>query len=200
MLHPELDTAAVRDAFARTGSIRIERFLDDGVLAALRDEVRVAPHTIQAGDRLDFRYQYAVYTYVPEPDCDHLVCRFGHWLFGEGAAWLGEVVGFPLVAPDDRQVIATHYDKGSFLDPHNDYDGARKVAFVLGLTVEAWPYEDGGWLEFLASEGTAVRVAERRPPGWNTLDLFDVRAPARSHAIGILRRRAERRAISGWLY
>jgi hypothetical protein len=200
MLHPELDTAAVRDAFARTGSIRIERFLDDSVLAALRDEVRVAPHTIQVGDRIDFGYQYWVYGYVPDAGCDHVMCRFGRWLFGEGAAWLGEVVGFPLVAPDDRQVIATHYDKGSFLDPHNDYNGARKVAFVLGLTAEEWPYEDGGWLEFLASEESAVHVAERRPPGWNTLDLFDVRAPVRSHAIGILRRRAERRAISGWLY
>ncbi len=30
--------------------------------------------------------------------------------------------------------------------------------------------------------------------------LLDVRAPVRSHAVGILRRRAERRAISGWLY
>jgi hypothetical protein len=200
MRNPELDTAALRDAFARTGSIRIERFLDDGVLAALRDELRIAPHTIQVGDRLDFGYQYWVYTYVPEPGCDHVVCRFGRWLFGEGAAWLGEVVGFPLVAPDDRQVVATRYDKGSFLDPHNDYNGARKVAFVLGLTADEWPHEDGGWLEFLASEESAVRVAERRPPGWNTLDLFDVRAPVRIHAVGILRRRAERRAISGWLY
>ena len=26
-----------------------------------------------------------------------------------------------------------------YLDPHNDYDGARKVGFVIGLTETAWP-------------------------------------------------------------
>ena len=194
MLHPEL----VMPPW--TGSIRIERFLDEAVLAAVRDEVRVASHELHVGDRLDFAFQYWAYAFVPDAECEHVLCRFGRWWWSDGVAAIARLTGLSLAAPADRQVIATHYDKGSFLDPHNDYDGTRQVAFVLGLTVDAWPADDGGWLEFFGSDGAAVSITERRPPGWNTLDLFDVRAPTRSHAIPILRRRAERRAISGWFH
>lgn len=194
MLHPELV------APAWTGSLRIERFLADDVIAALRDEIRLQPHELQVGDRVDFAYQYWAHGFVPDAACDHVMCRFGRWLFDDGARWIAALTGIALAPPDDGQVIATHYDRGSYLDPHNDYNGSRKVAYVLGLTDDAWPAEEGGWLEFLEADGGNVRVTERRPPGWNTLDLFDVRAPTRSHAVPLLRRRAERRAISGWLY
>ena len=194
MLHPELR------APAWTGSVRIAPFLDDAVIAALREEIRAASHELQVMTRIDFAYQYWQHTYVPDEACDHVMCRFGRWLWSDGAAWIADYTGIACAAPPERQVVATHYDKGSFLDPHNDTNNERKVAFVLGLTIDTWPAEEGGWLEFLSSDGVAVSVAERRPPGWNTLDVFDVRAPTRSHAIPIVRRRAERRAISGWLY
>jgi len=79
-------------------------------------------------------------------------------------------------------------------------DGARRVAYVLGLTRTAWPAEHGGHLEFLAVRDGAVVVTERRAPGWNTLDLFDVVGTNRLHQVPIVTADVERRAIPGWFY
>jgi Rps23 Pro-64 3,4-dihydroxylase Tpa1-like proline 4-hydroxylase len=106
----------------------------------------------------------------------------------------------PLRPPEDRMVVSTLFQRGSFLDPHNDYDGVRCCAFVLGLTETAWPASDGGHLEFLAIAGGEVRVIERRAPGWNTLDLFDVTGTGCLHQVPILTRDVERRALAGWFY
>jgi len=43
-------------------------------------------------------------------------------------------------------------------------------------------------------------AVEVRPPGWNTLDIFDVRQPTRLHEVRMVTQPLERRAISGWLY
>jgi Rps23 Pro-64 3,4-dihydroxylase Tpa1-like proline 4-hydroxylase len=71
---------------------------------------------------------------------------------------------------------------------------------VLGLTDEPWPADHGGHLEFLAVDGDALIVTERRPPGWNTLDLFDVTGTACLHQVPIVTCDVERRAITGWFF
>ena len=72
------------------------------------------------------------------------------------------------------------------------------MAYVVGLSPEPWPAEEGGWLEFLG--GPDGPVLERRSPGWNTLDLFDVRRPGRWHRVPILREHRARRTIAGWFH
>ncbi len=194
------DVAGLRATWQERGSIRVERFLADDVAVALRDTARNTATELRVSPPDRFAFQYWAATLVPESDCDHHLCRFGRWLWSDAVAWVSALTDLPLAPPADRLLVATHYDKGSYLDPHDDWDGARQVAFVLGLTDDVWPADQGGHLEFLAADDQAVRVIERRAPGWNTLDLFDVRASARPHMIPILRRRAERRAISGWFY
>lgn len=198
MLHPRLadpaELAALRDAWRASPNLRIESFLDEEEARALYEAIRRAPHELQLADVEHLPMQYWAFAQVPDADCDHVVCRAGRWFWSDGVALISQITGLALEPPPDRQLVATHYDKGCFLDPHNDFNGSRKIAFVLGLTEESGPVEDGGWLEFL---GTAP---EKRPPGWNTLDVFDVRSPDRPHAVPIVTRRAERRALSGWFY
>ena len=194
------DLAALRDAWRATGSLRVEGWLAADTPARLRDAARAARFELQVAPPTPLGFQYWSAAQVPDAACDHPLCELGRWLWSDGVAWVREVTGLALAPPADRQIVTTLYDKGSYLDPHNDFDERRQVAFVYGLTEERWPAEEGGWLEFLDVDPDGVRVTERRSPGWNTLDLFDVRKPDRTHAVPILRRRAERRAIIGWLY
>lgn len=204
MLHPHLMEpgvmAGLAAAWQAQGSLRLEPFLADDVAGALAGALRGQEHTLQATPPSTFMFQYWAHAFVPEPACDHVLCRFGRWLWSKGAAWVSTLTGLELGPPPDRVLMATLYSKGCYLDAHNDHDGHRQVAYVLGLTADAWPAEHGGYLEFLAVEGAAIRVTERRAPGWNTLDLFDVRAPVRLHRVPMLTHAAERRAITGWLY
>jgi hypothetical protein len=204
MLHPRLRdpavVAALRATWAAERSLRIDDVLADGAALALRDAVRACPHTLLMSPSDQLAFQYWVFSQVPDTDCDHVVCRAARWLWTDGVAWVAALTDLALAPPADRQLVATHYDKGSYLDCHNDWNDARKVAFVLGLTEHAGPAEEGGWLEFHAPDGDGGHVVERRPPGWNTLDLFDVRGLDHPHAVSIVTRRAERRALSGWFY
>lgn len=200
--HPALDDAAVaalRAAWQDAGSVRVAPVLDDAAARDVVDAVRAQPHALAVG-RAGLGFQYHAYALVPEDGCEHLLCRFGRWLWTDGVALASAISGLALAPPPDRTFVCTRYDKGCYLDPHNDHDGARAVAFVLGLTEASWPAEDGGHLEFLATDAVGVRVVERRAPGWNTLDLFDVRGRDRVHAVPIVRRRVERRAVIGWFY
>ena len=68
----------------------------------------------------------------------------------------------------------------------------------LGLTRQGWPEEQGGWLEFYGPDKQTV--IERRPPGFDTLDLYDVHPVERWHGVPLLLEQAqERLTISGWL-
>lgn len=195
----EAARAEVRAAWARTRSVRLEGLLEDDDARALRDALRELPHPLLAASAPGFGYQYGAFASPPEDDCDHVWCRFGRWWWTDGLAFVDAIAAMGLAAPADRRVVATWFRRGSFLDPHNDHDGARRCAYVLGLTDAAWPAEDGGHLEFLAA-GEDFRVRERRAPGWNTLDLFDVTGTAHLHHVPILVRDVERRAISGWFH
>lgn len=207
MLSADLrDPAAIaraREAWARSSSLRVEGVLEEGAAREVLDAVRAEPHAITLpDDPTTIAFQYWKWVGRPEPDCDHTLCRLGRVLQGDLLAWVAEVTGLELAPAPDRQVASALYTKGSYLDAHDDWGRGRAVAYVLGLTqgltLEPWPAEAGGWLEFLASrEGP---VLERRPPGWNTLDLFDVRAPGRWHRVPILREHRARRVIAGWFH
>lgn len=203
MLHPELNAPparrALRARWEETRSLRIEPFLAEDAAARLLEALRQAPFRLVTTSPGSFAYQLWEHTYAPEPACEHVLCAFGRFLHEDGLALVREVTGLPLAPREDRAVTATLYTRGCYLDAHNDSDGARAVAYVVGLTPGRWPAERGGHLEFLEPAGGSVRVRERRAPGWNTLDLFSV-VEDRPHRIPIVRDPVERRAISGWFY
>jgi len=89
------------------------------------------------------------------------------------------------------------YTRGSYLDTHTDQGSERLVAYVIGLTDEAWPHEDGGHLEFLAPDESTV--LDRIPPGFGTLDLFCIYPLVRPHRVPILTRHVTRLSVNGWL-
>ncbi len=200
MLHPDLRdpgrVAELQAAWAETGNLRLDPFLDPQAALALRDALRGLPHELTSEPVWQLGFQYFRYPWQPQADCDHVTCAFGRWWRGEGAAWLGRLAGRALVSNPGEQLQASLYGKGCFLEWHNDHDGVRQVAYVVGLTEQRWDPADGGHLEFL--HGGQVT---RRAPGWGTLDLFDVsvEATAPVHRIPLMTQAHERRAFLGWL-
>jgi hypothetical protein len=195
---------ALRDAWRTTGSIRIEGLLEPAVAEASLDALRVLPHEVALPDQPDLGFLTWKMSLIPEPTCEHVLCRLGRWLHGPGVAWVSSITGLELAPPPDGRVSAFAYVKGSYLDDHNDWGRDRAVAYVLGLTPPGpdagppWPQDRGGWLEFTG--GRLGPVVEARPPGWNTLDLFDVRGPDRWHRIPLVQDHVERRTLAGWFY
>lgn len=202
MLHPSIEARvpALQATWREHGSLRIDSFLRDEVATELADSLRSLPHTIHSGAPPGLGFLYYELALTPEPSCDHVTCRAGRWLFADGLAWVAALTAVPLAPPPDGRLIATLYGKGGYLDPHNDVDGSRAIAYVIGLTRGKWPAEEGGHLEFLDARGDRIAVRERRAPGWNTLDLFDVRTIGRTHRIPMVTEHHERRAVSGWFH
>lgn len=205
MLHPDLRESAaaatLRDRWREAPCLRIDGLLRDSIAETLLTELRSQPFALKAQPPpAAMTYQYFEWSLTPDTDCDHFTCRFGRWWFGELREWLAQITGLELAPPPEGMLVSTLYTRGSYLSAHNDYDGARAVAYILGLTRASWPPEDGGHLELLTATETNVVVAERRTPGWNTLDIFDVRAPNRLHRVPIVTLDVERRAITGWFH
>ena len=90
-----------------------------------------------------------------------------------------------------------YYTRGSYLDVHTDQGSDRLIAYVVGLTADTWPAEDGGHLEFL--EADFETVADRIAPGFGTLDLFTVYPLLRPHRVPLLKKPVTRLSINGWL-
>jgi hypothetical protein len=192
--------AAAARAWRARPNLRLEGLLADDTIAALRDTVAALHHPLVAASAPDYAYQYGAVASPPEDGCDHAWCQFARWWWQDGVALIDAVTGERLRPPRDRVLMSTELRRGGFLDPHNDFDGARRVAYVLGLTRDSWAPALGGHLEFLAVvDGRAV-VTERRAPGWNTLDLFAVDRDPPLHQVPIVTANVERRAITGWLY
>lgn len=205
MLHPDLATEeaaqAIRDRWRAEASLRISPFLAEDRASAILDALRPQAFTLMATVSANLSFQYFAFALRPDETCDHVLCEFGRWLWSHGTEWLSGVTGLDLGPPSSRLVQSTLYTRGCYLDPHNDHDNVRQVAFVFGLTSEPIAEDAGGSLEFLDKDDRGhVTVRERRLPGWNTLDIFDVRTPVRQHRIPLVVRPMERRAITGWLY
>lgn len=107
------------------------------------------------------------------------------------------ITGQKLHASDADGFAIDYYTRGSYLDAHTDQGADRLVAFVIGLTREAWPAEDGGHLEFLEADERTVQA--RVAPGWGSIDLFCVYPLLQPHRIPILTRPVTRLSINGWL-
>lgn len=107
------------------------------------------------------------------------------------------ITGQRLVAIDNDGIAIDCYTRGSYLDAHTDQGPGRLVAFVVGLTRERWPAEDGGWLERLAPDERTV--IERVAPGFGTIDLFTIHPLLRPHRVSLLRTHVTRLSINGWL-
>jgi Rps23 Pro-64 3,4-dihydroxylase Tpa1-like proline 4-hydroxylase len=90
---------------------------------------------------------------------------------------------------------ATDYRPGHYLTRHlDDPKGEhRKFAFVWGFT-KTWDPDWGGLLQFYDNEGQPTHSFS---PGFNTLDLFDVR---HVHSVTLVAPFAlnPRHAVSGW--
>lgn len=191
--------AAERARFEQAGRLRLQPFVEAEVAEAVLSELRARPFELVRATR-GFRFLYSQHEFVPEAHCQHALCAFGRFLYSEGCAFLSELSAIPLSPPEHGRVTATLYSKGSYLDAHDDHDGKRRVGFVFGLTREPWPVGRGGALEFLEAEEERVSVVERRLPGFNTLDLIDVRGMSQTHRVTIVEDHAERFAITGWFF
>ena len=180
---------------ASGGNLRIPGFLGPELAGVLQRALRAQNFEFVRSDTELF--QHYRYPFWPDEACDHPLCAFARWLRTDGAAWVSAISGRDLVSPVEQIFVGFWYGKGSWLDPHNDFGKGRAIAFVIGLTSETWPAEEGGWLEFLDADG---RVRERRPPGFGTVDLFDVSHPRQIHQVPMLTGHHERLTISGWFY
>jgi hypothetical protein len=199
VLTPEArDVTRLRETWTRAGSLRVERALDDAATREVLEAVRREPHEVSLPDEPPLRFQLWKWVGRPEPACDHTLCRLGRFIATDLRAWAEQVTGLPLAPAPDGLVASVLMTKGSYLDAHDDWGRGRAVAYVLGLTEAPWDEQDGGWLELLAGpDGPAL---ERRPPGWATIDLLDVREPGRWHRVPILREHHARRTITGWFH
>ncbi len=176
--------------------LRIEDFMDGAAAREIRDALRAEAHTLTSEPAWVLSYQFFRFSWQAEENCDHGICRFGRWWKTDAVAWINRLTGRDLVVDPHKMMHATLYGKGCFLEPHNDYDGRRQIAYVVGLTEDSWPRTEGGHLEMLRAD----RV-EHQAPGFGSLDLFDVsdEATAPTHRIPLLTRPVERRAFGGWL-
>jgi hypothetical protein len=198
-LHPTLAERlpALRDQWRSGGNLRIEPFLADDEADALLEAWTGQPFEL-ALSTIEM-YQYYRCDVVFDATCEHPICRLGRWLHGDGCGFVGELTGIPVGPPDNEPYVTGNlYQKGCYLDDHNDFGKGRAVAYVLGLTRTPWDAALGGHLEFLT--GPLGRPILARPPGWNALDLFDVRSDQRWHRVTLLREHVSRVTVSGWFY
>jgi hypothetical protein len=112
----------------------------------------------------------------PDPQWPECVLRVARFLDDELPGLAGAITGRELTAATPRRFSVRMWRKGSFADgPPLVPDGS--IEAVVGLTAATWPESWGGCQEYVNDQG---EVIERRPPGWNTLDLADGMQPHRT--------------------
>ena len=196
VINPDLQPIPdeLRARWEQTRNLRVDDFLEPGRAEVILDALRHLPHTFMPPTGMYF--QMAMHENFADEACDHTLCVLHRWWFAEGRAWVEDLTGLPLDPPDS--LVSTVHGKGDYLDPHNDKAAIRRIAFVLGFTPGTWPREEGGYLEFLEVRDGDLAVTESRPPGFNTLDLFDVQHTDVVHRISQLTEHHERRVVVGW--
>jgi hypothetical protein len=201
-LHPRLHDPAVlaelRARFAAQGGcLRIDEVLMPGIAAALPEALLALPfepyHVHDEHVRcLFWRCIVAVHDELPWP-FDWL----GRFVTSDLPALVAAITGREVAGLTEDWLPVCLFTKGSYLDAHEDHGVGRATAFVLGLTREPWPADDGGHLELLADDRETV--VERRAPGFDTLDLYDVRPVVRWHRVPLLVEHHRRLTVSGWV-
>ena len=202
-LHPSLRDPALLETLRQTwrdyGMLRLAPLLADDCPARLVASLRQQAFTVQASQPGQLNQLFWQLHYLPQESLDPLLASFGHWLLSGLCALTMAITGRDLAPTPTGKSLSTLYSYGCYLDVHNDSGHNRSVAYVLGLT-PPWSESVGGQLEFLTRHDRGLRVIGSRPPGWNSLDLFDVSGPHSLHRVTMLTAHRERRAFIGWFY
>lgn len=201
LLEPDTLRALAEQFAAGGGNVRVPQVLAPGLADALPDVLRELPFSAHCvdDDHVCCFFWRCVVQIPPEgePPLPPPLDRLGRFVKHDLPALASAITRRAIVGPVEDWVPVCLYRKGSFLDDHEDHGVDRAAAFVLGLTAGSWPASDGGHLEFLSDD--RATVLERRPPGFDTLDLYDVRPVVRWHRVPLLVEHVERLTVSGWL-
>lgn len=199
-LHPRLSdpkvVADLRARWAETRRLRIDDALAPGLAEALVEGAAEHPFAFFERHVSDVRCVFwrQVHTY---DDVAFRPMRLARELLAvELPRFVSELSGQWLRQAGEGFAV-DYYTRGSYLDVHTDQGSERLIAFVVGLTHDTWPHEDGGHLEFL--EADEHTVADRVAPGFGSLDLFCVYPLLRPHRVPLLRRQVTRLSINGWM-
>jgi len=206
-LHPRLvDPRALADlraAWRQARWIRIDDALAPGLAEAIADAALAHAFEPVYRHEADVRCFFFRQVHAFARAASDVPATFGpiarvHDLIVRALPALASAVtGQRLEAIDNAGVAIDCYTRGSYLDAHTDRGPGRLVAYVIGLTRDAWPASDGGWLERLAPD--ARTVIERVPPGFDTIDLFTIHPLLRPHRVSLLGAPVTRLSINGWL-
>ena len=204
-LHPRLGDPAILDAlrarWADSRRLRIDDALAPGLAEALADAAAEHPFAYFEKHVSEVRCVFwRQLQRFPEPG---EVSSFGpiaeaRRLFEVDLPALARAITGQALRPAAGNGFAIdYYTRGSYLDAHTDQGADRLVAYVVGLTRDTWPADEGGHLEFLAPDETTV--VDRVAPGWGSLDLFCIYPLLRPHRIPLLRANVTRLSVNGWL-
>jgi len=201
-LHPSLTNRGkeLQEQWKRAPNLRLQPFIKGEKLQDILTEMRKRPFHLQATEPGQFRFQYWAFNQSFFQDDNSVLGDFCRWFRGDFSDWISSWTGRSVGIRTQDQILSTLFTKGCYLDPHNDFDGKRSIAYVIGLSTDSWPRKDGGHLEFLAPTTNGYEVKESRPPGWNCIDLFDVTQTVYLHQVSLVTEKHERRAFAGWLY
>jgi hypothetical protein len=207
MLNPELNhpnrIEVLRAAWNEHKFVRISGLFDVDSLHAIGTAIQNQSFTLCGSDpdalvRSDvIQYQNFQRVLRPNESEEPVLNQLVDWVNHSLASWVGGLVDRALQGDPAGQVLCTLYSRGGYLDPHNDWDGSRSVAYVIGLTPPPWEPKDGGCLEMMSRQG---EMLAQYPPGWNTLDLFDVTGAGYMHQVSMVRSERLRWAIPGWFF
>lgn len=203
-LHPRLGDRAVLDglasAWARTRRLRIEDALDPELADALVDLAGAHPFARFERHVSDVRALFWRQVHrLPDPHetAPTALHALRRMIDIELPDLASAITAQSLRAAAGEGIAIDYYTRGSYLDAHTDQGADRLIAYVIGLTAESWPPEDGGHLEFLAPDEHTV--LDRIAPGYGSLDLFTIYPLTRPHRVPMLRRPVTRLSINGWL-
>lgn len=203
MLAPHWDEgshrAELQTLWQSKRKLRLEYAFDADIINAVYQALPQLPFALSHSKATDLGFQYWKAALDGGHSLPPPIHNLVEWLSGPAIGWVSEITGCLLGRVPTHGMAACLYTKGSFLETHNDLDATRVIAFVVGLTPTSWPASEGGHLCFHAGQH-ATEPVEQRPPGYNTLDLFDVQKGDCWHSVPIVRSHLQRYTIAGWFH
>lgn len=204
-LHPRLadpsTLAALRTAWSTTRRLRIDDALDPDLADALVDLAAAHPFAFFEKHVSEVRCVFwRQVHHLPDAHdlaAPHDLRALRRFIDDDLPTFASAITTQSLRAAAGDGIAIDFYTRGSYLDAHTDQGQDRLIAYVIGLTADQWPPEDGGHLEFLAPDEHTV--LDRIAPGYGSLDLFTIYPLTRPHRVPLLRRPVTRLSINGWL-
>lgn len=163
---------------------------DRGTVAELQRKLNESASRAEGFAYFGFRMTEAWPQQTPNTALGRLYAGFKDKKTLEAIQKITNAKSFDNVFAQATQYLPGHYLTRHLDDPKGEH---RKFAFVLGLT-RKWDPDWGGLLQFFDDNG---QPTESLSPGFNTLDLFDVR---HVHSVTFMTPFCQnpRVAISGW--